>query len=86
MFPAPSSISPLTVKDREDLEFGLAHGVDWVALSFVQRRRISRKRARSHRHAGVDRVAKLEKPAAIGRRMPSSRSSTASWLPRRPGR
>nr|CAD6596472.1 pyruvate kinase [Rhizobium sp. Khangiran2] len=29
-------ISPLTRKDREDLEFGLELGVDWVALSFVQ--------------------------------------------------
>ena len=30
-------ISPLTEKDRADLEFGLELGVDWVALSFVQR-------------------------------------------------
>ncbi|MGE0768877.1 MAG: pyruvate kinase, partial [Hyphomicrobiaceae bacterium] len=27
------TISPLTPKDREDLEFGLGMGVDWVALS-----------------------------------------------------
>ena len=30
-------ISPLTPKDRADLEFMLSIGVDWVALSFVQR-------------------------------------------------
>ena len=28
-------ISPLTPKDRADLDFGLSLGVDWVALSFV---------------------------------------------------
>src|SRR5690606_35538125 len=28
-------ISPLTEKDREDLDFALKMGVDWVALSFV---------------------------------------------------
>lgn len=30
-------ISPLTPKDRADLEYMLSIGVDWVALSFVQR-------------------------------------------------
>lgn len=30
-------ISPLTPKDRKDLEYMLQIGVDWVALSFVQR-------------------------------------------------
>jgi pyruvate kinase len=29
-------ISPLTKKDRSDLEYMLSIGVDWVALSFVQ--------------------------------------------------
>ena len=29
--------NPLTEKDRKDLEFALKKGVDWVALSFVQR-------------------------------------------------
>jgi len=31
------SISPLTAKDRSDLEYMLGIGVDWVALSFVQK-------------------------------------------------
>ncbi|MDR4168276.1 pyruvate kinase, partial [Bacillus paranthracis] len=30
-------LSPLTSKDRADLDFGLQIGVDWVALSFVHR-------------------------------------------------
>jgi pyruvate kinase len=30
-------LSALTAKDRADLDFGLTLGVDWVALSFVQR-------------------------------------------------
>lgn len=29
-------ISPLTPKDRSDLDYMLSIGVDWVALSFVQ--------------------------------------------------
>ena len=29
-------ISPLTPKDRADLEYALSLGVDWIALSFVQ--------------------------------------------------
>jgi len=30
-------VSALTDKDKEDLSFGLAHGVDYIALSFVRR-------------------------------------------------
>lgn len=30
-------LSALTEKDKEDLSFGLAHGVDYIALSFVRR-------------------------------------------------
>ncbi|MGB2069961.1 MAG: pyruvate kinase, partial [Candidatus Puniceispirillaceae bacterium] len=55
---------PLTEKDIADLEFALEQGVDWVALSFVQRasdiidaRRIIGKRA------GL--MAKIEKPSAL---------------------
>ena len=57
-------ISPLTTKDRADLDFGLALGVDWVALSFVQRP----EDLREARELIGDRawiMAKLEKPAAI---------------------
>ncbi|HRP66381.1 MAG TPA: pyruvate kinase [Thauera sp.] len=57
-------ISPLTAKDRADLDFGLSLGVDWVALSFVQRP----EDLREAREIIGDRawvMAKLEKPAAI---------------------
>jgi pyruvate kinase len=57
-------ISPLTDKDRRDLEFGLELGVDWVALSFVQRPEdIVEARALIGERAWI--MAKLEKPAAI---------------------
>ncbi|WP_342619642.1 pyruvate kinase [Rhodoferax sp. GW822-FHT02A01] len=57
-------ISPLTPKDREDLEFGLALGVDWVALSFVQRPQdIEEARAIIGSRAWI--MAKLEKPSAV---------------------
>jgi pyruvate kinase len=57
-------ISPLTAKDRDDLAFGLGLGVDWVALSFVQRPEdIEEARALIGTRAWI--MAKLEKPAAI---------------------
>jgi pyruvate kinase len=57
-------LSALTEKDRCDLEFGLAMGVDWVALSFVQRPEdIEEVRGLVGGRANI--MAKLEKPAAI---------------------
>ena len=57
-------MSPLTPKDRRDLAFGLALGVDWIALSFVQRREdIEELKALAGNRAAI--IAKLEKPAAI---------------------
>jgi pyruvate kinase len=57
-------LSALTDMDRADLDFGLGLGVDWVALSFVQRAEdIAEVRQRVGARAGI--VAKLEKPAAI---------------------
>jgi pyruvate kinase len=63
----PGAVIPhpaLTPKDHEDLAFALRIGVDWVALSFVQRaadmaelRRLVRGRAAV--------LAKIEKPAAL---------------------
>lgn len=57
-------LSPLTPKDLEDLKFALRIGVDWVALSFVQKaedmaelRRIVNGRAAC--------LAKIEKPQAL---------------------
>jgi pyruvate kinase len=56
--------SVLTQKDRNDLAFGLALGVDWVAQSFVQHANDVRELSELVKgRAGV--VAKLEKPLAI---------------------
>lgn len=58
------SLSALTRKDREDLAFGLALGVDWVALSFVQRASdLTELRQLVGNRAGI--LAKIEKPNAI---------------------
>ena len=61
------SIPALTEKDRKDLEFGLRHDVDAVALSFVRTaadvRMVKQIIAAHHRDIPV--IAKLEKPQAI---------------------
>ncbi|WP_434558139.1 pyruvate kinase [Pseudomonas sp. Z4-20] len=57
-------LSPLTAKDRRDLSFGLELGVDWVALSFVQRPEdIREARALIGNQAFL--MAKIEKPSAV---------------------
>jgi len=57
-------LSPLTPKDRKDLDYGLSLGVDWVALSFVQHAHdIAELKKLVAGRAAV--MAKLEKPAAI---------------------
>jgi pyruvate kinase len=57
-------MSALTPKDRSDLAFALDHGVDWIALSFVQRPEdVAEARALSGGRAGI--LAKLEKPSAV---------------------
>ena len=61
------SMSSLTEKDIEDLEFGLDEGVDYVAMSFVRSARdvqdvISRIRAKGS-NAAI--IAKIEKPEAV---------------------
>ena len=59
-------LSSLTDKDRKDMQFGLDHGVDWVALSFIQRPEdLAEARRLIGGRAAV--LAKLEKPAAIDR-------------------
>ena len=59
-------IAALTEKDRRDLAFGLNLGVDWIALSFVQRPEdIAEARKLIAGRAAV--MAKLEKPSAIER-------------------
>ncbi len=59
-------LSPLTDKDRTDLQFGLDAGADWVALSFVQRPEdVAELRKLVAGRAAV--MVKLEKPSAIDR-------------------
>ncbi|MCE2516791.1 MAG: pyruvate kinase [Alphaproteobacteria bacterium] len=58
------NISPLTEKDREDLAFAIDHGVDWVALSFVQRvSDLIEARSLIKDKAAI--MAKIEKPQAL---------------------
>jgi len=74
-------LSALTEKDRKDLEFGLSLGIDWIALSFVQRvedileiKEIVAGRARI--------IAKLEKPAAISQLEPIIHAADAIMVAR----
>jgi pyruvate kinase len=60
------ALSALTDKDRRDIEFGLDMGVDWLALSFVQRPEdIAEVQKIVQGDAGI--LTKLEKPHAIER-------------------
>ncbi len=57
-------LSPLTAKDLDDLRFGLQMGVDWVALSFVQRPQdVAEARKLIAGRAGI--MSKLEKPMVL---------------------
>ena len=59
-------IGPLTDKDKADLDFALRLGVDWVALSFVQRGedlKLARELMGQNQSALL--MSKIEKPAAI---------------------
>jgi pyruvate kinase len=54
----------LTPKDRADLDAALAIGIDWIALSFIQRPEdLSEVRKIVQGRAGV--LAKIEKPQAV---------------------
>ncbi|HUN52311.1 MAG TPA: pyruvate kinase [Candidatus Sulfotelmatobacter sp.] len=59
-------LAALTEKDRSDLQFATDLGVDWVALSFIQRPEdIAEARKLVAGRAAV--LAKIEKPAAVER-------------------
>jgi pyruvate kinase len=66
---AAVAIPALTAKDKLDLEFGLNHGVDLVALSFVRSGDDIREAKSLMRdlEKSVPIIAKLEKPQAIER-------------------
>ena len=67
----------LTQKDRDDLQFGVLHDVDYVALSFVRkpedileakhliRQLLEQQGDSDKREAGIPLIAKLEKPEAV---------------------
>ena len=61
------SAPSLTDKDLEDLQFGLQHQVDWIALSFVRKPSdIETLRGIIEQHKSTSRiVAKIEKPEAL---------------------
>ena len=59
-------VSAMTPKDRADLEAALVTGIDWVALSFVQRAEdVNEAKKLIRGRAAV--MAKIEKPQAIDR-------------------
>jgi len=59
-------IAALSSKDRADLDRALENGVDWIALSFVQRPEdVAEARKIVAGRAGV--LSKIEKPAALDR-------------------
>ncbi len=57
-------VKALSEKDRGDLEFACGLGVDWIALSFVQRA-ADLEEARSLTAGRALLMAKIEKPAAL---------------------
>jgi pyruvate kinase len=61
------SIPALTAKDRKDLEFGVKHGVDMVAISFVRSASDVRtvKQIIARHNSDIPVIAKLEKPQGI---------------------
>ena len=57
-------LAALSAKDREDLEFACELGVDWLALSFVQRPEdVLEARQLARGRAAI--LSKIEKPAAV---------------------
>ncbi len=57
-------LSPLTERDRENLEYAANLGVDWIALSFVQRAEdVAEAKALIDGRASV--LSKIEKPSAV---------------------
>ena len=61
------STPAITAKDRDDLAFGLANGVDYVAMSFVRRAADVLEAKQLIRSLGGDVpvIAKIEKPQAL---------------------
>ena len=78
-------VSGLTDKDRDDLTFGAAIGVDFVALSFVQRvadLEQARAALRDARTPETPLVAKIERPRAVSGLTEILRASDAVMVAR----
>ncbi len=60
-------ISAITEKDKKDLEFGIKHQVDFIALSFVRQADdiIALRKMLRARHANIGIIAKIETGEAI---------------------
>src|SRR5581483_195136 len=77
----PSSrldLPALTDKDRADLRFGVDHGIDFLALSFVRRA----SDLDAVKAAGVPVVAKIEKAEALSRLPEIVRAADAIMIAR----
>jgi pyruvate kinase len=64
---AKLSLPSLSTKDKADLRFGIARGVDYIALSFVRTARditATRQFLKAH-GADIPIIAKIEKPEAV---------------------
>ncbi|MEI6034457.1 MAG: pyruvate kinase [Verrucomicrobiae bacterium] len=61
------TLPSMTDRDRENVEFGIAQGVDWISLSFVRSARDVRalRDFLNARGARIPIIAKVEKPHAI---------------------
>jgi pyruvate kinase len=61
------TVPSLTEKDLKDLEFGLSHDVDWIALSFVRKAEdiLDLKQIIGARDKDTRVIAKIEKPEAV---------------------
>lgn len=74
----------LTDKDRRDVEFGLAHGVDWISLSFVRQaedvRTLREFLARQGRAMPI--IAKIERPQAVEHLVEIAREADALMVAR----
>jgi pyruvate kinase len=64
---AKLSAPAITEKDISDLDFGLAQGVDYIAVSFVRQAEdlLQVSRLLRERQAGTPVIAKIEKPEAV---------------------
>lgn len=61
------SATALTAKDRRDLDFAIAEGADYVAISFVRTAKDVEyvRRYLAQRNADISIIAKIEKPEAV---------------------